>query len=285
MKKKINFKSEYQVVVKGNRGCFRGEPVYILDHSGKLLKAGSMKQNKTDEELAEMGKWKHIKKLEQAHEEALSVVHDLKAPINNISMITELLRVELAEDKKGLIAMLEKSCQRSREIIDDVLKNSSAEESGSRISKEYHNIPNLINRTVSNLYYTAQSKNIKILTNLQPDIFAFVHPNKIQRAIENLLSNAVKFSPKDSQIEVSLYEDGNTFVVKVEDFGHGMNELQKSLLFQKENPFRKEGTSGEKSYGMGLRIVKKIINQHGGKIRVESQESKGSTFCIEIPKE
>lgn len=247
-----------------------------------------MKQNITNEKLAEieMEQRKRKKKLKQAHKEMLSVVHDLKAPINNISMITELLRGELAEeDKKGLISMLEESCQRSREIIDDVLKDSLTEGSDSRIAKEYYNINRLIHKAVSTLYYTAQNKNIKVLTNLQPDTFAFVHPNKIQRAIENLLSNAVKFSHTDNQIEVSLYEEGDAVVIKVEDFGHGMNDLQKSLLFQKVNPFRKEGTSGEESFGLGMNIVKKIIDQHGGRIMVESQESVGTTFYIELPKE
>lgn len=74
-------------------------------------------------------------------------------------------------------------------------------------------------------------------------------------------------------------------MIKIEDFGQGMNELQKSLLFQKDKPYRKEGTGGEKSFGLGLNIVKKIPHQHGGKITVESHDAEGSTFYIELPKE
>lgn len=284
LKERRNFESDYRVIVKGDVRYFRGKFIFILDDSGEPVKVVGMKQDITEEKLADIEKRACIKKLEHIHELATTIVHDLKAPIHNISIITELLKGNVAEGKANLIEVLEKSCQHSYEIIEDVLENNLAEESGGEIAKEYYHIPKLVHKAVSTLYYTAQKKNIKILTNLQPDIYAFVHLKKLQRAIENLLLNGVKFSHMDSQIEVSLYEEGDTFVVKIEDFGRGMDELQISSLFQKDNPIKKEGTSGEKSYGLGLNIVKKITNQHGGEIWVESHENEGSTFYIELPK-
>lgn len=230
-----------------------------------------------------MEKREHLEKLEQAHEEILSIIHDLKAPLNNISMIAALLQEELAEDKKGLLAMLEKSCQRSHEIIDDVLENSLAEKRNCRVAKEYQAVHQLVSKAVNTFYFTAQKKGIKIVSSLPSDLYAIVYPQKLQRAIENLLSNAIKFSKRDSQIDVSLYEEGGKFVIKVADSGIGMNEQQKERLCDKGKPVRRTGLEGEKSTGMGMRIVKKIVNQHKGEIIVESQESEGTTFFLVLP--
>ena len=285
LKEGRNFEGEYRVFVKGKLRYFRGKSVFVLNEKGEAVKVVGMKQDITDEKLAEIEKMKYIKKLQHAHELTTTVVHDLKAPMHNISMIAELLKGGVEGGQESLIEMLERSCQRSYEIIDDVLESSSREGDENHISKECYNIHKLLDKAVSTLYYTAQKKGIKILTSLQPGIYAFVHPKKLQRAMENLLSNAVKFSHRDSQIEVSLYEMGKFFVIKIEDFGLGMDELQKALLFHNDNPLRKEGTGGEKSSGLGMNIVKKIIHQHGGRIEVESRESVGTTFYIELPKE
>lgn len=178
--------------------------------------------------------------------------------------------------------MLEESCLRSHEIIEDVLESSLVEEESGEIEKEYCYIPKLIEKAVNTHYCTAEKKSIKVVTKLQPDIFAFVYPKKLQRAIENLLSNAVKFSYRNGQVQVSLSGKEDSFVIKVKDFGLGMNEFQKASLF-KDKPARKRGANGEESFGKGLKIVKKITNQHRGNVKVESQESAGTAFYLELP--
>lgn len=282
---KRNFESDYRVIVKGEVRYIRGQAIFISDDNGEPVKVVGMKQDITNEKLAEIERQKYIKDLEQAQELTTTIVHDLKAPIQNIIMVAELLKGDVAEDKESLIEVLQDSCQRSYDIIEDVLDNSLTEGGDSTIAKEWYNIHKLICRAVSTLNYTAEKKGIKILTGLQPDTYAFVHPQKLQRAIENLLSNAVKFSHRNSQIEVSLLSKGDTVVIIIKDFGLGMNEFQKVVLFDKENHLRRNGMEGEKSSGLGLNIVKKIINQHGGSVMVESRESEGTTFYIEFPKE
>lgn len=285
MSERRNFESEYRVIVKGDVRYFCGQSVFVSDEGGNLVKVIGMKRDITNEKLAELEKEEYIKKLEQARSITTTIVHDLKAPIHNIRMIAELLKGSMAEGSESLIEMLEESCLRSYEIIDDVLEKSLIEEESHKIEKESCNIYRLVDKAIRSLSYTAKKKNIEIIVALQPDIYAFVHQKKLQRAIENLLYNAIKFSHEDGQIEISLYGKENSFVVMVKDFGLGMNEFQKVLLFHKDNPFRKKGTWGEKSSGLGMNIVKTIIDQHQGKIKVESQESVGTTFFIELPKE
>ena len=284
-KEKRNYESDYRVIVNGDVRYIRGQAIFISDEKGEPVKVIGMKQDVTHEKLAEIERLEYIKQLEHAHEVTSTIVHDLKAPIHNISIIVQLLKGSVADDMESLIQVLEESCQRSYDIIEDVLEKSLVEGRVYKNGKEWHDIHKPINKAVSTLYYTAQKKNIKILTSLQPDIYAFVYPQKLQRAIENLLSNAVKFSHRDSHIEVSLYEREEAIVIKVEDFGLGMDESQKEMLFDKENDLRRSGTDGEKSSGLGMNIVKKITNQHGGRLKVESQPSVGTKFYIELPKE
>lgn len=285
MKERRSFDNEYRVLIKGNVHYIRERSVFTYDDDGAPFKVVGMRQDITEEKLAEMERKQYVKELEQAHETVTTIVHDLKAPMHNIRMITDLLKENADEKNVAMIEKLEESCQHSFEIIDDVLEKSSVEEKDDKVKKEYCDIHKLVGKAVSTLYYTAQKKNIKILTSLQPNTYAFVHPKKLQRALENLLSNAVKFSHRNGKVEVSLYGNGNSLFIKVEDFGLGMDDHQKALLFQKDPLIGKEGTFGEKSSGLGMNIVKGILHQHGGDIMVESKESVGTKFLIELPKE
>lgn len=285
MEERRDFEFVYRVIVKGDVRYIRGQSVFISNESGEPVKVVGMEQDVTNEKLAEIERQKYVKDLEHAHEMTTTVVHDLKAPIHNISMVAELLKGSVAEGMEGLIEVVQGSCHRSYDIIKDVLERSLTDGGVSEKNKVWYDIHMPINNAVSTLYYTAQKKNIKILTNLQPKLYAFVHPQKLQRAIENLFSNAIKFSHRNSQIEVSLFGKDKALVIKVEDFGLGMNETQSSMLFNKENGLGRNGTDGEKSSGFGLGIVKKIIDEHNGKIWLESEEGRGSTFYIELPKE
>lgn len=285
LKERRNFVSEYRVIVKGDVRYIRGQSIFISDERGEPAKVVGMKQEITEQKLAEIERQKYVEELEHAHDLTTTIVHDLKAPLHNIGMIAEILKGDVPEEKERLLEVLEKSCQRSFEIIDDVLESRFAERDISKTEKEWHDIHQPINKAVSTLYYTAQKKNIKILTSLEPDSFAFIYPQRLQRAIENLLSNAIKFSHRDSKVEVSLHRKKKAFVIKIKDFGIGMNEFQRALLFEKENFLSRDGIEGEKSSGLGLNIVKKIVDQHKGKIKVESRDSGGTTFFIELPKE
>ena len=288
-KERKNVEVDYRVILDGAVFFIREKSVFILNKSGEPVKLVGMKQNVTEEKIAETERREYIKKLEQAHERTSTIVHDLKAPVQNISMIAELLKENEPEGKDEMIEMLEISCRRSLEIIEDVLEKSFVEGDSCRIERKYCSINKIIDKAVKTFFYTSQKKGIRILTRFRSEMFAFVYPQKLQRAIENLLSNAVKFSHRGSKIEVSLYGEGNVIFIKIEDFGLGMNETQKRLLFQKGSPMRdsvrKNGTGGEKSFGRGMDIVKKIANMHKGKIKVISEESKGTAFCLELPKE
>ena len=107
---------------------------------------------------------------------------------------------------------------------------------------------------------------------------------KIWRVISNLISNAIKFSAKGSVISVSIKDLKSDVEIAVKDQGIGIPEGMQTKVFNMFTEAKRPGTAGEKSFGMGLSISKQIIDNHDGKIWLESKSGKGSTFYIRLQK-
>jgi two-component system sensor histidine kinase VicK len=108
---------------------------------------------------------------------------------------------------------------------------------------------------------------------------------KFLQTINNLISNALKWSPTKSQIEIRVEEREETFAISVIDTGIGVPEHLQRFLFDKNSRASREGLRGEKSIGMGLYIVKKLVALMDGELSYSSAEGQGSTFTVEFPKE
>ena len=102
--------------------------------------------------------------------------------------------------------------------------------------------------------------------------------------MQNLITNAVKFTNSGGFIKTSLEKDKDYVIIKVSDTGIGIDEEEKLHLFEKFTPIRKRGTAGESTNGIGLYIVKKLVEMHNGIISVESEKNKGTTFIIKLKK-
>src|SRR5207253_7910739 len=107
---------------------------------------------------------------------------------------------------------------------------------------------------------------------------------KFMQVINNLISNAIKFTPDGGEITVSLEEKEETVLITVADTGIGIPEKFHATLFDKFSAARRPGIKGEPSVGLGMSIIKMIVEWHQGHIWFDSQENKGTTFYIEIPK-
>jgi len=101
--------------------------------------------------------------------------------------------------------------------------------------------------------------------------------------MDNLISNAIKFSKADDKIEISLDKEDNYALIHVRDHGLGIPKDLLPHLFERFTKAGRTGVRGEQSTGLGLSIVKQIIERHKGKIKVESIENQGSTFTISLP--
>jgi two-component system sensor histidine kinase VicK len=118
-----------------------------------------------------------------------------------------------------------------------------------------------------------------------PAIFVSLDQDKFLQVVNNLVSNAIKFTPDEGHIRVCLEEKDQTVLLTVTDDGIGIPPAMQEGLFDKFTKARRPGIRGEESVGLGMSIIKTIVKWHGGNIWFKSQEHKGTTFYVEIPKE
>jgi two-component system sensor histidine kinase VicK len=117
------------------------------------------------------------------------------------------------------------------------------------------------------------------------EIYVEFDDMKLMQAVNNLISNAIKFTPKGGIITVCLTDKDKTVLITVADNGIGIPQKYHDTLFDKFTRARRPGLNGEPTTGLGMSIIKTIVEWHRGQIWFESEENKGSTFYIEIPKE
>ena len=217
------------------------------------------------------------------------LAHDLAGPIGAIGNITALMSKdmpELANPKfHHLIEMIDRISKKSTKLIRDFLDQEFLESASAQLPKKRVELVKKISLATQE-YFDMQS-NLKIAFSCHSNkeaVFVEINEDKFLQVISNLISNALKFTPDGGKIDVYIQENPDDVIVSVSDTGIGIPAKYQSLLFEKFTPARRIGLRGEQSTGLGMSVIKTIVHWHGGKLWVESEEDKGSTFFIEIPK-
>jgi two-component system, OmpR family, sensor histidine kinase VicK len=148
---------------------------------------------------------------------------------------------------------------------------------------EKADLKDFIHKHLAALQVTARKKGIQVHFHYPEEaVYARIIPNKFKRVLENLLANAVKFTPAGGQVTISVKNKGRKALLQVSDTGIGIPEHLQSSIFQKFTKANRVGTAGEPTTGLGLYLVKQIVEKHKGKIWVESKENAGSSFFIQL---
>jgi signal transduction histidine kinase len=142
---------------------------------------------------------------------------------------------------------------------------------------------NIISSEFEGLKETANQKNISLIDGNQENIIISADENMLRTVIRNLISNAIKFTPKQGFVKVSAEVRHDYVHVLVTDSGIGIKPETIGKLFKIETSFTTRGTENEKGTGLGLLLCKEFVEKHGGKIWVESEKGKGSTFSFSLP--
>jgi signal transduction histidine kinase len=145
------------------------------------------------------------------------------------------------------------------------------------------NIYDLLNANISGWKNTGTAQNNIILTATDKTLQANINTDKFNRVLDNLISNALKFSKEHDKLDVTLEKENNWGLIKVRDYGLGIPKDILPHIFERFTKAGRSGLKGETSTGLGLSIARQIIEKHGGKIEVASEEGKGSTFSIRMP--
>ncbi|WP_339903397.1 tetratricopeptide repeat-containing sensor histidine kinase [uncultured Cyclobacterium sp.] len=209
------------------------------------------------------------------------VAHDLRNPIGSTLMIANLILEDpdIKVENKYLLENIKTSCNNSMNLITEMLLPNKKE---NKITKESVEIDRLLKYCVEILNHKAQEKHQKILLDIFP-ASAFINKEKMWRVLTNLIANAIKFTPGEKTINILMKSANGNLTIIIKDEGIGIPNSIKDQLFEWDTMGKREGTNGEKPFGMGLAISRQIINAHQGKIWFESQENKGSTFYVEFP--
>jgi signal transduction histidine kinase len=226
----------------------------------------------------------NLVKLNQVKDEVMAVVaHDLKSPINQIRGLVNILKNNKDESTWEILDYIENACDVASKIINDLIEITEMDVPGYLLQKSLIDINDLVKAAAIQHKYQAREKSIVIDYNLCEEALALVEPLKISRMMDNLISNAIKFTPSGGHIEIITETHEEKVIIKVKDSGIGIHPGKLPFIFDRFSSVRQPGTMGEKSTGLGLSIVKKIVTLHYGKVSVLSHERKGSEFVVELP--
>jgi len=208
------------------------------------------------------------------------VSHELRTPITVILTQAEYGKgyISSVEEAQKSFGIIEKEGQKMSKLVSQLLTLARMERGRQKLNLENINLSELIEMTVETQTLSAKSKNIKIITKIMPEIYANIDEMMIMRVFTNLISNAISYGKQNGTITVELFLQENRIVSKISDDGIGISEdkLNKIWLrFYQVDPSK----NGDNS-GLGLSMVKKIIELHKGEVFVESELGKGTTFTI-----
>ena len=212
-----------------------------------------------------------------------TVAHDLRNPIGGIASLTTMMAEdEYTDEQKELINLVKETSENSLELINEILEATNI--TSVELNLEQVDINSLVNNSVELLRFKAAEKGQTIILEpLEKQQELYISREKIWRVISNLISNAIKFSPTGGTIQVNVAQVNHKIVIAVKDNGIGIPDKLKDQVFNMFTSAQRPGTSGEKSFGLGLSICRQIIEKHHGKIWFESDVNIGTTFFVSLP--
>jgi PAS domain S-box-containing protein len=223
----------------------------------------------------------------RAKDEFLATLsHELRTPMTSILGWARLLRMGLpADEAVGAVEAIEKSALVQAQLIDDILDVSRIISGKLRVDPEPVDLRMIAEAALTTVHPAAQAKNIEILTAFPPAVPSVAgDEGRLQQVIWNLLSNAIKFTPRGGTVTLRIAVAGSLLRLTVQDTGDGISPEFLPHVFE---AFRQQDSSTTRVHGgigLGLAIVRYIVELHGGRATVESSGSgKGSTFTVDLP--
>ncbi|QJD95026.1 HAMP domain-containing histidine kinase [Mucilaginibacter robiniae] len=224
-----------------------------------------------------------IEKASRFKTEVLGMVaHDLRNPIGAIESLTMMMELdELDDDMQDNVNMIKASCVKARTIINDLL-DVARNEDPSLMELVHLDVNELLLSFVKDWNSRKNSNEVVFIAPDYP-LYADINPEKFHRVIDNLVSNAMKFSVDGGKIEIHLHQQNKYIYIEVKDYGMGIPQHMLPYIFDRFSKAGRTGIRGEQSTGLGLSIVRQIVENHHGKIEVSSTENQGSSFKIQLP--
>jgi hypothetical protein len=214
--------------------------------------------------------------------------HDLRNPITVVrgflSVLTRGLLGEVPEKQKEIMNRMDKACEKMLALINDLLDVSAIESGHLDFKPEPVDLARFLQESYASASIFAKGKSIEVKLDLEPNLPTVnMDPKRIDQVIDNLVSNAIKFSYPETVVAIRARRVDNEIRISVSDQGQGIPADEIPKVFVEFGRTSTRPTAGEKSTGLGLAIVKRLVEAHKGRIWVESQVGRGSTFTFTLP--
>jgi PAS domain S-box-containing protein len=277
--------------VLGQAAPYFGTDGEVVGYVGTVTDINDRKQAELERQqllLREQEARKHAESASRMKDEFLAIVsHELRSPLNAILGWSRLLRTRQFDPVKTNQALeaIERNAQAQTQLIEDLLDISRIIRGKVRLYAQPTSLVQAIEAALDTIRPTADNKRIQLESNLDLAIgLVSGDPDRLQQIIWNLLSNAVKFTPEGGRIEVRLIQVQSHAQIEVIDTGKGIRPDFLPYVFDRFRQADSTTTRVSGGLGLGLAIVRNLVELHGGTIRVESQgEGRGATFIVQLP--
>ncbi|MBL4930386.1 PocR ligand-binding domain-containing protein [Clostridium paridis] len=247
----------------------------------------------TDRKLAELASQKEAYELENLRTEFFgNISHELKTPLNIIFGVTQIVEMEMQNKDKPIdrekvlnnLKIEKQNCFRLLRLINNLIDSTKLDSGYFELNMVNCNIINVVEEITLSVAEYINSNNISLTfdTDVEEKIIA-CDLDKIERIILNLLSNAVKFTPAGGDIFVNILDGKEYITITVEDTGIGIPPQKLNIIFDRFRQVDKSFARNHEGSGIGLSLVKSLVEMHGGDIDVESKYGIGTKFIIKIP--
>lgn len=239
----------------------------------------------TLKELAGANDW--LKRLNEEKSEFLGIAaHDLKSPLTVVMGCADMIQYDglPRERVERAAASILKEAKRMRGLISDLLDLNAIEEGKMNLDIEAVVLSDALETLCEGHFTAAARKNIVMRANVSSTAVALVDEKALLQILDNLLSNAVKFTKPCGEVTFDCQDEGEFIFMSVRDSGPGLSAEDKAKLFGRFAKLSARPTGGESSHGLGLSIVKKLVDAMQGTIEVESELGKGTAFKLRFPR-
>jgi signal transduction histidine kinase len=235
-------------------------------------------------------KEQEAKKVEISKDEFLAMItHELKTPLVPIQGYADILLGEhlgsLNKDQKERLEVIKSSSASLLQLISDLLDAQKLELGQLKIKKQTENVKHTVEKTITAMMPQANAEEIELTSNIRSDIYANYDDERIIQVLTNLIKNAIKATaPKNGIVQIFVEDKPDEVKISVKDNGTGLPKDSLDKIFRKFYQVDTSTTREKGGSGLGLSICKGIVENHGGKIWVESEFGKGATFSFILPK-
>ena len=265
----------------------------LLDKTGSILGVQGGARDISQRRIAEDSvrqKNQDLEELNATKDKFFSIIaHDLRGPVGSMNSLFDLISDPgMQMDKERyfeLLNVMKDVSKTTFDLLENLLIWANSQRGYIEYAPKYYNLNKLVEQTISLFSQAAHNKGITLLNNVSSSSVGFFDYNMINTIIRNLVNNAIKYTDLKGEVSISAKETAEYLQVYITDTGTGMNKETVDKLFKLDTVSKSvTGTNGESGTGLGLLLCKEFTDKHSGKIRVESNLGKGSTFIFELPK-